>query len=191
MKIETVQISSLSPDPANVRKHDQRNLDAIKGSLKRFGQQKPIVVDGKGVIIAGNGTLAAAQSLGWQDIQIVRTDLIGPEATAFAIADNRTAELAAWDENSLAQAIAHLQIEDESLVLSAGFNDADLMELAAMTEQGEAGEQGEAVKMKTANIIKLLIPCDFVSTVERAIDKTGEVNRAEAIQKIFEAYLAD
>ncbi len=45
MTIETGPIDSVSPDPANARKHGQRNLDAIVGSLRRFGQQKPIVVD--------------------------------------------------------------------------------------------------------------------------------------------------
>src|SRR5690554_4033428 len=94
MAIERSPIGDLTADPANVRKHSTRNLEAIKASLKRFGQQKPIVVDGNGVVIAGNGTLEAARSLGWTHIEIVRTELTGSEAVAFAIADNRTAELA-------------------------------------------------------------------------------------------------
>ena len=56
MKIETLPLSAVVPDPANVRQHDQRNLDAIRGSLARFGQQKPIVVDRNGVVRAGNGS---------------------------------------------------------------------------------------------------------------------------------------
>jgi ParB-like chromosome segregation protein Spo0J len=48
----------------------------------------------RGVVIAGNGTLAAAVELGWKDIDVVETKLKGQEAVAFAIADNRTAELA-------------------------------------------------------------------------------------------------
>lgn len=39
MKIEKVKISTLIPDPSNARKHDQKNLDAIKGSLAKFGEQ--------------------------------------------------------------------------------------------------------------------------------------------------------
>jgi ParB-like chromosome segregation protein Spo0J len=75
MKIETTKISELSLDPSNVRKHSRRNLDAIKASLRKFGQQKPIVVDATGVVLAGNGTLTAARELGWSVIQIVRTRL--------------------------------------------------------------------------------------------------------------------
>jgi ParB-like chromosome segregation protein Spo0J len=99
MNFETISVADLSLDPSNVRKHSRRNLDAIKASLRKFGQQKPIVVDAKGIVLAGNGTLTAAQELGWTEIQIVRTELAGVEATAFAIADNRTAELAEWDDN--------------------------------------------------------------------------------------------
>src|SRR5438874_8509523 len=97
MTIETLPISSLHLDPANARRHPARNLDAIKASLARFGQQKPIVVDAAGICRAGNGTLAAARALGWATIRAVRTPLAGAEAAAYAIADNRTAELAEWD----------------------------------------------------------------------------------------------
>ncbi|MGA1718738.1 MAG: ParB N-terminal domain-containing protein, partial [Aquiluna sp.] len=45
MNIEEIPIAELDLDPANVRQHDEKNLAAIKSSLKRFGQQKPIVVD--------------------------------------------------------------------------------------------------------------------------------------------------
>ena len=99
MQIDRIKISDLSLDPANVRKHDRKNLDAIKASLRKFGQQKPIVVDAKGIVIAGNGTMTAAQELGWTDIAAVRTELVGVDATAFAIADNRSAELAEWSDD--------------------------------------------------------------------------------------------
>lgn len=98
MNFEKVRCDSLSFDPANTRKHGKRNLDAIKASLRRFGQQKPIVVDSRGIVLAGNGTLAAARELGWTEIAVVKSDLGGVDATAFGIADNRTAELAEWEE---------------------------------------------------------------------------------------------
>jgi|688.fasta_scaffold430893_1 DNA modification methylase len=138
MKIETVGIETLSPDPANVRKHGQRNMDAIKASLRRFGQQKPIVVDAKGIVLAGNGTLAAARELGWRDIQIVRTELTGSQATAFGIADNRSAELAEWDEK-LADVLASLKAEDFPLE-EIGF---DLDELEALKPEVKSDADAE------------------------------------------------
>ena len=130
MKYETATIASLMLDPANVRTHDSKNLEAIKASLARFGQQKPIAVNSKGIIVAGNGTMMAAKMLNWSSVEIVRTDLEGAEAIAYAIADNRTAELAGWDEAALAQQLAALQIDDEELANIAGFTDAEIEAMA-------------------------------------------------------------
>ena len=126
MKIETIAVADLSLDPSNVRKHSRRNLDAIKASLRKFGQQKPIVVDAKGIVLAGNGTLTAAKELGWTEIQATRTELAGVEATAFAIADNRTAELAEWDEDGLAKVLESLKVEDADLLAATGYDDAEV-----------------------------------------------------------------
>src|ERR1700722_1081070 len=101
MNVERLRIDSLKPDPANARRHPQRNIDAIIASLARFGQQKPIVVDGAGVVRAGNGTLAAAKALGWTHIDVVRSELPAADLAAFAVVDNRTAELAQWDNELL------------------------------------------------------------------------------------------
>jgi DNA modification methylase len=137
LEVERVEVSTLLNDPANVRKHNERNLESIKASLARFGQQKPIVVGRDGVVIAGNGTLAAARSLGWSMIDIVRSHLTGAEATAYAIADNRTAELAEWDEDALAQQLAALQIEDEELLAATGFDEKELEEMSGPAEVEE------------------------------------------------------
>ena len=63
MNVQSRKIADLSEDPANARTHSERNIDAIVASLRRFGQQKPIVVDSNGVVRAGNGTLVAAKAL--------------------------------------------------------------------------------------------------------------------------------
>lgn len=41
---QVVDCSSLVLDPANARKHPDRNLESIKGSLSQFGQRKPLIV---------------------------------------------------------------------------------------------------------------------------------------------------
>jgi len=115
MKIESVSISSLVFDPSNARKHDQKNLDAIKGSLVKFKQQKPIVIGADNVVLAGNGTLEVARSLGWTHIDAVRSELAGVQATAYAIADNRTSELATWDYTVLGETLHALREIDFDL----------------------------------------------------------------------------
>lgn len=110
IEVIKVEIKNLKLDENNVRKHSEKNIEAIQNSLKKFGQIKPIVVF-KDTVIAGNGTLTAAKELGWNFINVVRIpdDWSFEKIKAFAIADNRTAELAEWDSNLL-----NLQLEELS-----------------------------------------------------------------------------
>jgi site-specific DNA-methyltransferase (adenine-specific) len=113
MKLENLRIADLTPDPQNARQHDDKNLKAIMGSLKEFGQRKPIVITEAGVIVAGNGTVEAAKRLGWLDIEVVRvpSDWTDTQVKAFAIADNRTAELANWNQEVLTSQLLELEAE--------------------------------------------------------------------------------
>lgn len=109
MNITTAKTSELRFDAQNARKHSKRNLDTIKNSLKAFGQQKPIVIR-NGVVIAGNGTLAAALELGWKTIDVVSVPAEWDDDTAkaFALADNKSAELAEWDDEVLLDQLLEL-----------------------------------------------------------------------------------
>jgi ParB-like chromosome segregation protein Spo0J len=137
MLIESAPIDTLSPDPSNARLHSPRNIDAIKASLRRFGQQKPIVVDARNIVRAGSGTLLAARALGWTHIQIVRTDLISAEATAYAIADNRTTDLSEWDDEALSAQLESLKAEGLDLS-DLGFSNREARKL--LDEAEEAAE---------------------------------------------------
>lgn len=109
LNVVVVPVVDLVADPENARKHSARNLEAIAGSLRLFGQRRPLVVHGQ-VVIAGNGTLEAAKSLGWTHVAITRTpaDWSVEQARAYALADNRTAELADWDDRILADQLVEL-----------------------------------------------------------------------------------
>ena len=125
-------------DPANARRHGERNLEAIIDSLKAFGQQKPIVVDRRGIVVAGNGTLEAAKRLGWTEISVVRSDLDPTQSTAFGIADNRTAELADWDDEVLRSLLDSM---DEGLRGVLAFNQKEID--ALIDKDFESGETKE------------------------------------------------
>ncbi len=160
-----VPLSSVQPDPANVRRHGARNLEAIKASLLRFGQQKPIVVDERGVIRAGNGTYQAARQLGWTHIHIIRTQLTGPDAIAYAIADNRTAQLAEWDEEALNRQIAAL---DEDLQNAAGFNRTELAKLME-------SDRSESVEKMPPEIYEVAVGCVDEADQKQLFERlTGE-----------------
>ncbi len=136
MKIEIVNVADLKLDPNNARKHSLRNLDAIKNSLKEFGQRRTIAVTKNNVVVAGNGTLEAAKSLGWKEITVARipdawTDT---QIKAYALADNRSSELATWDEDILISQLLELditgwditQLEFDALKLDSKITDADV-----------------------------------------------------------------
>lgn len=131
-------LDSLTLDPANARTHDQKNLSAIKGSLSRFGQRLPLVVQKQGMIVrAGNGRVMAARELGWTHMACVVVDESEVEATAFAIADNRSAELATWDDEALASLLDTLP---KDVLPDTGFTDAELADLMEKLTPAEPKE---------------------------------------------------
>ena len=149
-----ISIAKLSLDPKNARKHSQRNLDAIAASLLKFGQRKPLVVH-RGVVLAGNGTLEAARSLGWTEIEVaeVPDDWDNDTAKAYALADNRTAELAEWDESELAKQLLELQDADWDIT-ELGFEVPALADIEPADED-EIPEPPVEPKTKLGDIYQL------------------------------------
>jgi len=125
-------VAELVADPANARRHPERNRAAIVASLRLYGQRKPVVVRRAGmVVVAGNGTLEAARALGWTHLACVVVDDDATTATGFAIADNRSAELAEWDDGALARILGGL-VEDNVSIADLGFDDDEMADLLAV-----------------------------------------------------------
>ena len=117
-----VPIGRLHEDARNPRRHDDRNVAAIAASLGTFGQQKPIVALRDGTVIAGNGTLRAAKHLGWEKLAVVWFDSREEaRARAFALADNRSADLASWDTPILMDILADLKTEGYDIERTLAF----------------------------------------------------------------------
>jgi DNA modification methylase len=136
-----VPISSLKPLEGNPRKGD---VKAVARSLKRFGQRKPIVVDSEGTVLAGNHTLAAALELGWTEIAAVAFADDPATGRAFALADNRTAELGSYDAQALAAMVAEVHAADPSLLMEASFEESEVSALlASLNGHGESEDVPE------------------------------------------------
>jgi len=141
LTVQQVTLDTLTLDPANVRGHGEENMAAIIGSLRRFGQCEPLVVQAGSLrVVGGNGRLVAMRKLGWTECDAVILDLTDLEATALGIALNRTAELAHWDEAGLAKMLEQLRSEDS--LDGIGYSDEDLDQLLAELEQ-ESGTTTE------------------------------------------------
>jgi DNA modification methylase len=132
LKSLAVPIDSLQGLPGNPRRGD---VDAVATSLSRFGQRKPIVVrKDDGTIIAGNHTWQAAKKLGWSEIAVAYVGDDDVTAQAYALADNRTAELGDYDDELLKALIDSVGQIDPELLKDTGWSDDAVKELLEKIE---------------------------------------------------------
>ena len=147
LEIKVIPIDDLTLDANNAREHNQKNLDAIANSLQMFGQRKPVVITKELVVVAGNGTLEAAKQIGWKGLSCVTVpdDWDTDTIKAYALADNRTAELASWNSEILLGQLRELNTNDWS-VTDLGFKGFDLKTRDEIdTDLKEIGERFEVV----------------------------------------------
>lgn len=110
-------------------RHNPRNNDgaveAVAESIKQFGFKVPIIIDGRGEIIAGHTRKKAAERLGLASVPcIVADDLTPEQIKAFRLADNKTGELADWDFSALEKELEELTAFDVDMS-AFGFFDFD------------------------------------------------------------------
>lgn len=134
-------LTRLRLDPANARRHGKRNLEAVCASLERWGQRLPLIARRNGTIIAGNARLAGMARLGWTWAAVLFVDDDDASAAAFAIADNRTADLAEWDSEQLAATLEKLLEEDRLVLDSVGFTREELQGLLEETKPDDEEEE--------------------------------------------------
>ena len=111
MPIESIKIST-----KNEKIHDEDNIKLLRKGLKKFVQQKPIVIDKNNEIIAGHGLFLAAKKIGWTHINVVVSELDGKEIDAYRVYDNKSAEKSIWDEDKLGETLYELEKEGYSLI---------------------------------------------------------------------------
>lgn len=105
-------------------------MQAIAASLGRFGQLRPILVqESTGRIVAGNHTYQAAQLLGADDIAAVFVNLDDDDARDYLAADNRTSDLASYDDAALAQLL--MDTADAGRLEGTGYDAAYVDSLVA------------------------------------------------------------
>lgn len=148
LSIEWVSTKSLSPSAKNVRIHGEKQVAKIADSISAFGFICPIVVDSSGVILAGHGRHAAAQILQMRKVPVVQiSHLSDTEKRLFALADNRLAELADWDEAALVIELKSLEQISVKLDLDievTGFDTVDLDRLLVPVDQSTPDPADEA-----------------------------------------------
>ncbi len=127
LQVQEVEIEKLHPWEDNPRLNDHA-VDAVVGSIRSFGFNVPILCDQNMTIIAGHTRLKAAQKLGLEKVPVIMVEMTDAKRRAFAIADNKTAEIADWDFPKLRGLLEELRSEDID-INSMGFSDEEVEEL--------------------------------------------------------------
>ncbi len=123
-----VPVTSLKPYDKNPRKG---NVRAIAESLSTNKQYRPIVVQQKTKkILAGNHTWQAAKALGWSQIAVVFVDVSDEEAKRIVLADNRTTDLAGYDDKVLAELLKSLGDPE-----GTGYTESDMQAIIGATQE--------------------------------------------------------
>jgi ParB-like chromosome segregation protein Spo0J len=130
---QLVKTEQLKTHPRNPRRG---NVPAIADSLTHHGQYRPIVVQkSTNFILAGNHTFEAAKSLGWDTVACTLLDVDNQTAERILIADNRTSDLASYDNNALSALLHSLPDLD-----GTGFGQLDLDKLDGVFDEVDEPE---------------------------------------------------
>ena len=115
------KISELKPYPRNARTHSRKQIKQIAAAIGEFGFTNPVLIDENDQIIAGHGRVRAAKQLGLAEVPTVQiAHLSTTQKRAYILADNRLAEIAGWDKETLAVELQGL-VDDGFEVVLTGF----------------------------------------------------------------------
>lgn len=140
-------IAELKPDPKNPRIHTDKQLRQIASSIKTFGFNVPVLLDGQQRVIAGHGRIEAARLLGLEKVPTISLEhLTEPQIRAFMIADNRLTENATWNQSLLAEQFKDLsELELDFSLEVTGF---EMGEIDVMIEGlGSSAEEDSAEEL--------------------------------------------
>jgi len=137
LQVEYKSVDLLIPYVNNARTHSDSQILQISASIKEFGFNSPILLDGDNGIIAGHGRLMGAKKLGMKEVPCVElSHLTETQKKAYILADNKLALNAGWDDALLANELEALKALDFDLSL-AGFDEDELKSLTAGGENEE------------------------------------------------------
>lgn len=198
LAVVQVQIDAVIPHPRNVRQGD---VGALCESLSAHGQYRPLVVQrhefSQPYILAGNHTWRAMKSLGWDSCAVTYVDVDDDEALRILLIDNRSNDLATYDDSGLAELLKELASTKAGFA-GTGFDGDDLDDLLFRL-QGDAGtnnpgtDAGARLAGYQARGIKsFVLPYPAAEweamniLLAKMRDEMGQDNNADALHRLLE-----
>lgn len=198
--VRTVQISTLRRHPANVRLHDDAQIEGLMRNMRRFGWTVPLLADEQGLLIAGHARLEAATRLRWAEGPVITAAGWGDEdKRLYLLADNALAERSTWDEAGLQREVQALSalglnvqltglpIETISQFLSVPI--APLVEQGAAVMDQPAYQARRHVRILTLQIAKAEWDA-LQSKLKRLAVIYGTTNSTDTILQAIETCLS-
>jgi len=141
LTIQHQPIDTLRLDPHNPREHSQKQIAQIAESIRAFGFNVPVLIDGDNTIIAGHGRVLACKQLGIAEIPTICLSHLSPaQARAFIIADNKLTENSQWNEILLGEQLKSLSEIDLNFSIEAtGFEMGEIdVLIEGLSQPGDA-----------------------------------------------------
>lgn len=160
LRIEYRAIDDLKPYENNPRTHSDEQVDQIVASIRQFGFNNPILLDGDNGIIAGHGRLMAAQRMGLEQVPCVDLKhLTDAQKRAYVIADNQLALQSGWDLETLKAELDRLISEDFD-VSAIGFSEHEMAAILDKTWHHEDADfdSVDADETGRLGVIRLKFP---------------------------------
>lgn len=147
MNIINKKVKDLIPYENNPRNNESA-IDYVANSIKQFGFKVPLVVDKDNVVVTGHTRLKAAEKLGLEEVPcIVADDLTDKQIQAFRIADNKTNDMAEWNDDLLG--IELKDVMNDIDMTDFGFGDFELSML--MDDMEPDGYDDDLIKEYSSN----------------------------------------
>ena len=135
-KVERWPIERLVPYARNARTHSEAQVDQIAASIREWGWTNPVLVSEDGTIIAGHGRVLGARKLRINEVPVmIAAGWTEAQKRAYAIADNKLALNAGWDEELLGIELGELEVLGFGVDL-IGFSESERLALAAGATSG-------------------------------------------------------
>ena len=153
LQIREVAPSELYPWEQNPRVNDHA-VAAVAKSIESFGFNVPILCDQNMAIIAGHTWWKAARKLGLASVPVIQLEMTDTQRKAFAVADNKTAEIADWDVPKLRSILCELESQID--LKAIGFTSQELQRiLDAEIEEDFVPPPPEQVAIRTGDVFRL------------------------------------
>lgn len=154
MEVMRVPIDSLTAHPKNYRSHPEAQVQAMRASIREFGQYRPAVVSRDSVVLAGHGVWLACKAEGHTefDVHVMPFDANDPRAEKLLVVDNELSRMAVDDQTALAALLADIQRTDGEGLQGTGWDDAALDKMIGeLAAEDFAAKQGPEQLPESAN----------------------------------------